>query len=439
MANVVIVGTQWGDEGKGKIVDLITGKFDVVARYQGGHNAGHTVSINDDKYVLHLIPSGILHRDTVCVIGNGVVVDPFALLEEMEALQSFGLEGRFFVSNRSHLIMPYHQALESGEEARLDEEKIGTTSRGIGPCYEDKMGRRGIRAGDLSDPVLFRAKVEANVDLKNRILEAIYQQEELDADAIFRSYMSVSDRLLPFITDTAEYLNQAIRQKKNILFEGAQGTHLDVDHGTYPYVTSSNATAGGACTGTGVGPCHLDGIIGIAKAYTTRVGGGPFPTEFSQDLGRYVQQRGAEIGASTGRPRRCGWFDAVVVRYASRINGVSTTVITKLDILDELDEIKICVGYEYRGERLGFFPTDRGVLEEVKPLYETHPGWKSDSSDVQEYDDLPDGAKNYLQRISELIEADISIVSIGPDRSETIILKDSPSLQKLFATPITVG
>ncbi len=439
MANVVIVGTQWGDEGKGKIVDLITEKFDIVARYQGGHNAGHTVSIQGQKYVLHLIPSGILHPDKVCVIGNGVVVDPFALLKEMEALQSFGLEGRLFVSNRSHLIMPYHRALESGEEARLDEDRIGTTSRGIGPCYEDKMGRRGIRAGDLPYPDLFQAKVKANLDLKNRILESVYRREKLDADSICESYLAIADRLVPFLTDTAEYLNRAIRRKKSILFEGAQGTHLDVDHGTYPYVTSSNATAGGACTGTGVGPCHLDGIIGIAKAYTTRVGGGPFPTELERDLGQYIQQRGAEVGASTGRARRCGWFDAVVVRYACLINCVNTLVITKLDVLDELEEIKICVEYEYRGEPLGVFPTDRSVLEKVKPRYETHPGWQADSSRVQHYEDLPEGAKSYLRRISELIETDISIVSIGPDRSETIVLKDSPPLRRLFPTPITVG
>lgn len=432
MANVVIVGTQWGDEGKGKIVDLITPRFRVVVRYQGGHNAGHTVIIHDKKYVLHLIPSGILHPDKVCVIGNGVVVDPQALTEELQMLEEFDVEGRLFISSRSHLIMPYHRAVEAAEEDCLAEERIGTTNRGIGPCYEDKMGRRGIRTGDLLYPEIFRAKLETNVAAKNRLLERLYGLEPLDIEEIYASYMKVAPTIGPFIIDTAEYLNKAVRNGGKILFEGAQGTLLDVDHGTYPFVTSSNATAGGACIGTGVGPSDINGIIGIAKAYTTRVGSGPFPTELTNSLGRHLQEKGAEFGASTGRPRRCGWFDAVVVRYACMINNIDTLVVTKLDVLDELDEIKICRGYEYQGKRLDSFPAQMMILEEVRPVYDTCPGWKTDTSQIQEYDELPQEARDYLNRISELIETDISIISIGPDRKETIILEESSRLQRLL-------
>lgn len=438
MSNVVIVGAQWGDEGKGKIVDLITERFNIVARYQGGHNAGHTVSIQDQKYVLHLIPAGILRPATVCVIGNGVVVDPCALHEEIEMLRGFGIsvEGRLFLSNRAHLIMPYHRALEIADENRRGEQRIGTTSRGIGPCYEDKMARRGIRVGDLFCPELFRNKLQANLELKNCILDRIYQAERLDAGEIFESYLSLAPKILPLVTDTAEYLGEAIRNGKSILFEGAQGTLLDVDHGTYPFVTSSNATAGGACTGTGVGPGHIHGVIGIAKAYTTRVGGGPFPTELTDRIGQHIRETGNEFGASTGRPRRCGWFDAVVVRYASLINHIDTLVITKLDVLDELDEIRICVGYQYRGRRMTFFPTDLTLLEEVEPLYESHPGWMTDTTPLQEYHHLPPKAKSYLNRISELTGTDISIISTGPNRAETIIMEESPRLQSLFLSRV---
>lgn len=431
MPNVVVVGTQWGDEGKGKIVHLITDRFDIVARYQGGHNAGHTVIIQDDKYILHLIPSGILHPEKVCVIGNGVVVDPVALEKELEMLKDFEVKDRLFISDRSHLIMPYHRAVEAAEENRLAEGRIGTTSRGIGPCYEDKVGRRGIRLGDLSHPELFRAKLETNLALKNEILIHLYKAEPLDAEQIYVSYMKLAPQILPLVTDTAEYLNGAIQSGKSILFEGAQGTLLDLDHGTYPYVTSSNATAGGACIGTGVGPGAIDGTIGIAKAYTTRVGEGPFPTELTGQIGEHLRSKGAEFGASTGRPRRCGWFDAVVVRYACLINNLDTLVVTKLDVLDELDEIKICVGYEREGKILDRFPMQMSVLEEVIPTYETHPGWKTDTSKMQDYQDLPKAARDYLDRISKLIKTDISIISIGPERDETIILEESPRLQKL--------
>jgi len=431
MPNVVVVGTQWGDEGKGKIVHLITDRFDIVARYQGGHNAGHTVIIQDDKYILHLIPSGILHPEKVCVIGNGVVVDPVALEKELEMLKDFEVKDRLFISDRSHLIMPYHRAVEAAEENRLAEGRIGTTSRGIGPCYEDKVGRRGIRLGDLSYPELFRAKLETNLALKNEILIHLYKAEPLDAEQIYVSYMKLAPQILPLVTDTAEYLNEAIQSGKSILFEGAQGTLLDLDHGTYPYVTSSNATAGGACIGTGVGPGAIDGTIGIAKAYTTRVGEGPFPTELTGQIGEHLRSKGAEFGASTGRPRRCGWFDAVVVRYACLINNLDTLVVTKLDVLDELDEIRICVGYEREGKILDRFPMQMSVLEEVTPTYETYPGWKTDTSKIQDYQDLPKAARNYLDRISKLIKTDISIISIGPERDETIILEESPRLQKL--------
>ena len=431
MPNVVIVGTQWGDEGKGKIVHLMTDRFDIVARYQGGHNAGHTVTIHEEKYVLHLIPSGILHPEKVCVIGNGVVVDPAALEEELKMLKDFQLNDRLLISNRSHLIMPYHRAVEAAEENRLAERQIGTTSRGIGPCYEDKVGRRGIRLGDLSDPELFKAKLETNVALKNEILTNVYKVEPLDPGQIYVSYMKMAPKILSFMTDTAEYLNGAIRSGKSILFEGAQGTLLDVDHGTYPYVTSSNATAGGACIGTGVAPSGIDGTIGIAKAYTTRVGGGPFPTELTDKTGEHIQSKGDEFGASTGRPRRCGWFDAVVVRYACLINNIDTLVVTKLDVLDELDEIKICVGYQREGKDLGHFPTQMNVLEEITPTYETHPGWRTDTSQIHDYDALPKAARDYLDRISDLIQTDISIISIGPERDETIILEESPRLHRL--------
>lgn len=434
MPNVVIVGSQWGDEGKGKIVDLITERFDIVARYQGGHNAGHTVAIEGTRYVLHLIPSGILHDDKVCVIGNGVVIDPVALIQELDTLKAGGIdvEGRLFISNRAHLIMPYHRALEAAEEGRL-KEKIGTTSRGIGPCYEDKMARRGVRVGDLLYPELFREKVRANTEFKNRALCAVYGGKALEADQMASDYLALTPRVVPFVTDTAEYLNRAVHSGKSVLFEGAQGTLLDVDHGTYPFVTSSSATAGGACTGTGVGPSLIGGVIGIAKAYTTRVGGGPFPTELNDDTGQTIRRVGAEYGASTGRPRRCGWFDAVVVRYASLINDLQTLVITKLDVLDQLEEIQVCVGYEYEGKPLNFFPTDIGVLSRVEPVYESHPGWQTDTSRTRRYDDLPERAKSYLNRLSELIQTDISIISTGPNRSETIILEESPRLQKLFA------
>ncbi|HEY3129882.1 MAG TPA: adenylosuccinate synthase [Acidobacteriota bacterium] len=434
MMNVVIVGTQWGDEGKGKIVDLFSERFDIVARYQGGHNAGHTVIIQGQKYVLHLIPSGILHPGKICVIGNGVVVDPPALIQEIETLHSLGVseEGRLFVSNHAHMIMPYHRAMEAGEELARADRALGTTARGIGPCYEDKMGRRGIRLGDVFNDQVFAAKIRENVKQKNSVLQEVYGLKPLDAEATYREYRSLCEKIKPYITDTAEYLNKQIKLGRRVLFEGAQGTLLDVDHGTYPYVTASNATAGGACTGTGVGPTSIHGVVGIAKAYTTRVGAGPLPTELNNSVGEKIQTRGAEFGSSTGRPRRCGWFDAVVVRYSALINNVDTLVITKLDVLDQLEEIRVCTGYTIDGRKLEGFPTDIETLQQCQPIYESHPGWMSDTSAVKEYSKLPSSARSYLERLSQLIQTDISIISIGPDRAETIMPAENSKLRRLL-------
>ncbi len=422
MPNIVVVGTQWGDEGKGKIVDLLSENFEVVARVQGGHNAGHTVIIEGRKYVLHLIPSGILHRDRLCVIGNGVVVDPFALLEELDALAEFEVAGRLFISSRCHLIMPYHRAVEMAEELRLGDQKIGTTSRGIGPCYEDKAGRRGIRLEALRHPDRFAAKVRDNVAFKNLILTKVYGVEPLDADEIIESYLGVADRILPLIVDTAEWINRAVREGKSILFEGAQGTLLDLDHGTYPFVTSSNATAGGACTGTGVGPGVIDGVVGISKAYTTRVGEGPFPTELTGAMGEQIRGKGSEFGASTGRPRRCGWFDAVVGRYSTAVNKVTSLVITKLDVLDGLEAIQVCVAYRHGDQVVEFLPDSTEALAEVEPIYESYPGWTEPTAGITCYDDLPENARSYLARLSELVDCEIAVVSTGPDRAETILV-----------------
>jgi adenylosuccinate synthase len=421
MPNIVVVGSQWGDEGKGKIVDLLTERFDVVARCQGGHNAGHTVIIGGEKFVLHLIPSGILRPDKICVIGNGVVVDPFALISELDSLERFDVEGRLYVGDRCHLIMPYHTALEAAEEERLGERRIGTTNRGIGPCYEDKAARRGIRVGALRHHGRFAEAVRENVAYKNRVLAGAFGVGSiLDPEPIIDSYLGAAEVVLPYVADTVGFLHRAVRQGKNVLFEGAQGTLLDVDFGTYPFVTSSNATAGGACTGTGVGPSAIDGVIGISKAYTTRVGGGPFPTELEGALGERVRSRGAEFGASTGRPRRCGWFDAVVGRYSSRINGTDFLVVTKLDVLDDLEEIRVCTGYRYDGDLLEDFPSSIEVLERVEPVYEVHPGWMTQTSGIRAYAELPDKAKRYLRRLAELVETDLCLISTGPDREETV-------------------
>ncbi len=426
MKNVVVVGTQWGDEGKGKIVDLLTEKFDVIARAQGGHNAGHTVIIGRTKYILHLIPSGILRSGKICVIGNGVVFDPFAFREELLGLAGIDYKGRLFISDRCHLIMPYHRAVEKAEEFLLGENRIGTTNRGIGPAYEDKVARRGLRIGDMGCPEIFRKRLEEVVRSKNLLLKEVYNSEPLDSGKIYDDYMSLADLVLPMVTETSELLNRLDKEGKRILFEGAQGALLDIDHGTYPFVTSSNSTSGGVCTGTGIGPARIDGVVGISKAYTTRVGAGPFPTEYDGSLGETFRSIGDEYGASTGRPRRCGCFDAVITGYSCNVNSVSTLVITKLDVLDQQEQIEVCTGYRYKNQILKTLPMHSEVLEKVEPVIETWKGWKKPTTGIREYGALPAEARDYLNRLKDLLETDISIVSVGPDRDDTLFVDGSP-------------
>jgi adenylosuccinate synthase len=427
MKNVVIVGAQWGDEGKGKVVDILAPHFDIVARYQGGHNAGHTVRIGDRKFILRLIPSGILHDECSCVIGNGVVVDPRAFNSELQELREMGVEceGRLFVSSRAHLILPYHVALDRAREERLGANSVGTTMRGIGPAYEDKASRCGIRAGDLFYPDLLREKIQVNIEEKNLELVSMGAQP-LAPEATLDDFLVEALRLKPFIRDTAMMINAAIQDGRSVLIEGAQGTMLDVDHGTYPFVTSSNATAGGAATGLGLPPKKITGALGIAKAYTTRVGGGPFPTELLDEQGAFLQKRGNEYGAVTGRPRRTGWFDATVVRYAVMLNGIDALALTKLDVLDEFDEISIATGYRCRGELLEGMPYGANVLAECEPVYETLPGWKTTTTRITNFDELPTTAKAYIHRVEELCGAPVALISTGPDRTETIIREDLP-------------
>jgi adenylosuccinate synthase len=422
MKNIVVIGAQWGDEGKGKVVDILAPHFQIVARYQGGHNAGHTVRIGERKFVLHLIPSGILHDDCVCVIGNGVVVHPEAFNAEVEELREMGVEceGRLFISTRAHLILPYHCALDRAREARLGAAGVGTTMRGIGPAYESKAARTGVRAGDLFHLDFAREKIKSNIEDANRELVALGDQP-LDVEATLDEFLTQASKLQPFVRDTAVLINQSIREGRAVLLEGAQGTMLDVDHGTYPFVTSSNATAGGAATGVGVPPRAVTGALGIAKAYTTRVGGGPFPTELFDEAGEYLRQRGNEYGASTGRPRRTGWFDAVVVRYAVMLNGLDAIALTKLDVLDEFDEIKVCTAYRYRNEVIEDIPYGAHALAGCEPIYETLPGWKTDTSRITDYDALPEKAKAYVRRLEELVGAPMAMISTGPERNETII------------------
>ncbi len=423
--NLAVVGVQWGDEGKGKIVDILSQGYDCVARYQGGHNAGHTVNIGDRHHVLHLIPSGIFHRDVKCVIGGGVVLDPLALIEESEAIErsmSIPLAGRLFVSNRCHLILPYHRALESAIENQLGERRIGTTSRGIGPAYEDKMGRRGLRVCDLINPETLPDKIRALVVEKNRTLEALKHPPTIDPEPICDSYAQYGQKIKSFVVDTAVLLNEIIRSGKSILFEGAQGTLLDVDHGTFPYVTSSSAAAGGAATGLGVSPKHVHQVIGISKAYTTRVGSGPFPTESLDAGGDELRTRGNEYGSTTGRPRRCGWFDGPAARYATMINALDSIAITKIDVLDTFDEIPVCVEYKYKGSVLKEFPADAAILAKVEPVYKIVRGWKKSIAGRTEWRELPAVAQDYLRFLSDYLRTPISIVSTGPGRNETIHL-----------------
>ncbi len=425
MPIVIVVGAQWGDEGKGKLVDVLTERADFVARYQGGHNAGHTVVIKDEKFVLHLIPSGILHKKTVCIIGNGVVVEPLALLEEMEGLRRKGIRisDNLRISRSAHLIMPYHLALDQANERSLGKKCIGTTGRGIGPAYVDKMARSGIRVGDLLNPGLFREKLTLNVKKVNLLMKNLYQSRGFSADRIFDEYMKYGGKLRKHIADTDVILNEAAAEGKNILLEGAQGTLLDIDHGTYPYVTSSSAVAGGACTGVGMGPTRISRVLGIVKAYTTRVGSGPFPTEILDSVGEDIRTRGGEFGATTGRPRRCGWLDTVVLRHAVMINGLSGVAVTKLDILDGLKKIKICTAYKHRGKTYQHFPKDIEVLEKCTPVYEEMDGWTASTLGVREFGKLPSKARAYLRRLEELIGARVDFISTGRKRDELITIR----------------
>jgi adenylosuccinate synthase len=426
MANIVVLGTQWGDEGKGKIIDLIAPSFDVVARSQGGHNAGHTVYIEGEKIVLHLIPSGILRSDKLCIIGNGVVINPSAFLHELAELEKYGIksEENVAISKKAHMILPYHSLIEKISERERGSKKIGTTSRGIGPAYQDKAARLGIRAGDLLNLSVLREKIEQNVDEKNIYL-AHFGEKELDKDQVFEEYAVYAQHLKKYIKDVSLLLDDCIGQGKAILFEGAQGTLLDIDHGTYPYVTSSNSTVGGVCTGLGVGPDKIDAVIGITKAYTTRVGGGPFPTESMGEIGRLLMEKGNEYGATTGRPRRCGWFDAVAVGYSCRINGIKKVVLTKSDVRDVFDEIQVCVGYKLKGERLRGFPSDIWELAEVEPIFKKVKGWKEPVSESREYSSLPQAFKDYVKLIEDLIQADVSIISTGKNRKESILMEEN--------------
>jgi len=425
MAVIVIVGAQWGDEGKGKIVDVLTEKAACVARYQGGHNAGHTVVINNEKFVLHIIPSGILHKGKVCIIGNGVVVDPSALIDEVDGLKKRGIKvgENLLLSKNAHLIMPYHTAIEREQEKLKGSKKIGTTGKGIGPAYVDKAARVGLRAGELLFPEIFKEKLKANVSGVNHLLKTLYNAPAFDAEALYKEYMGYAERLSAHIADTDIIINKMVDKNKNMLFEGAQGTLLDVDHGTYPYVTSSSSGAGGACTGLGVGPTKITGVIGVVKAYTTRVGEGPFPTEINDSLGEKIREKGGEYGATTGRPRRCGWLDIVALRYSVRINGLSGIVLTKLDILDGLDTIKICNAYKYGGKIYKEFPKELNVLESCEPVYEEVFGWKESTSGIKKFERLPKAAQRYIRKIERMLNVEINIVSSGQKRDELIMLK----------------
>jgi adenylosuccinate synthase len=426
MGNLVIIGAQWGDEGKGKIVDILAQNADIVVRYQGGSNAGHTVINDRGTFVFHLIPSGILYRGTLCAIGNGVVVDPGSLIEEMDHLQGQGVKfgKNFVISQRAHVILPYHKAIDRASEQSKGSRKIGTTGRGIGPSYADKMARIGILMGDLLNPPLFKKKLEENLVEMNWFLERLYKVETFQVDKVFDQYMAYADRLRSYIVDTTTLLNRAIGKNKTVLFEGAQGTHLDVDFGTYPYVTSSSSAAGGACTGTGVGPTMIDAVLGIAKVYTTRVGSGPFPTELTDEVGQGLQERGKEFGSTTGRARRCGWFDAVVVRHATQVNGLSSLAVTKLDVLDGCKELKLCTGYRHGSTIHKDMPADLDVLTGCEPVYQRMKGWAAATTGTTSYKRLPVEAKRYLARIEELAQCRIDMISTGSKRAETIILRN---------------
>jgi adenylosuccinate synthase len=419
MPSTVVVGAQWGDEGKGKVIDILSARMDVIVRYQGGNNAGHTVVVGDDSFILHLIPSGILHKGKTCVIGNGVVIDPRALLEEIRMLEDKGIgaDGRLFVSEEAHVIFPYHKLIDELREEKKS--KIGTTKKGIGPCYADKVARCGIRVVDLLEEETLREKLAANLEEKNQTLAKIYSAKPFDFAGLYAEYADYGKRIRKYVCNTKVLINDAVKARKRVLFEGAQGTLLDVDFGTYPFVTSSNATAGGASTGSGLGPSRIDKVVGVVKAYTTRVGEGPFPTEFSKDLMERIRHKGKEFGATTGRPRRCGWFDSVIVRHSVLVNGIDEIVVTKLDVLDDLESIKICTAYKYGGKAYTEFPSSVKALAGCVPVYEELPGWKADTTRVTSYLGLPKNARNYLKRIQSLVSTKIVLISVGSDRNQT--------------------
>ncbi|MBE9225688.1 adenylosuccinate synthase [Phormidium sp. LEGE 05292] len=425
MANVIVIGAQWGDEGKGKITDLLSKSADVVVRYQGGVNAGHTVVVQGQTFKLHLIPSGILYPETQCIIGSGTVIDPKVLIGELDQLKELNISTEnLMISQTAHVTMPYHRMIDQASEERRGDFKIGTTGRGIGPTYADKSERTGIRILDLIEPETLREQLHWTITYKNAILEKLYNLPPLDPEAVIEEYLDYAERLRPHVVDCSLKIYDAVQRKRNILFEGAQGTLLDLDHGTYPYVTSSNPVAGGACVGAGVGPTMIDRVIGVSKAYTTRVGEGPFPTELSGTLGELLCDRGAEFGTTTGRKRRCGWFDAVIGRYAVRINGIDCLAVTKLDVLDELEEIKVCVAYEIDGQRCEDFPSSSRLFANCRPIYKTLPGWQQSTADCRTLEDLPSKALDYLKFLAELMKVPIAIVSLGASRDQTIIVED---------------
>ncbi len=427
MKNIIVLGAQWGDEGKGKVVDIYSEFVDTIARSTGGNNAGHTLVVRGEKFIFHLIPSGILHPGKKCVIGNGVVVDPKVLLSEIDKLKSRDYlkdDSQLKVSELAHIILPYHIVLDRVREEKLGSKKIGTTARGIGPCYEDKVARIGVRACDLVQPDTFAEKLAANLELKNFLLKSFYGAEGIDFRSTLEEFLSYGERIRPYLIDTSLFLNEEIHRGAKVLFEGAQGTLLDIDHGTYPFVTSSNTTAGGLCTGSGVAPTKISGVIGVAKAYITRVGGGPLPTELFDDEGQMIRDRGDEYGATTGRPRRCGWFDVPVIRYTHRLNSLSAMALTKLDVLSGLPHVKVCVAYKIDGIRREDFPLTLSEIERALPVYERLEGWKEDLSNARELGDLPKAAQKYVRRLEELTGVEISLISVGADRNQTIMRKN---------------
>lgn len=426
MTAIVVVGTQWGDEGKGKITDFLSKDAQVIARYQGGDNAGHTIQFDNQKFGLHLVPSGIFSSDKISIIGNGVVVNPKSLISELAEIEEKGVQtDNLRISSRAHIILPYHIAFDKLQEQSKGDQKIGTTNKGIGPCYSDKMARIGIRMCDLLDKEIFREKLAHTLEFKNAILTKVYDEQPLDFEAIFEEYYAYGQQLKPYVTDTSVILNQAIDRGERVLFEGAQGNLLDIDHGTYPFVTSSNPVAGGVTTGTGVGPTKIDAVIGVCKAYTSRVGEGPYPTELFDEIGDQIREVGREYGTTTGRPRRVGWFDSVVMAHSCRVSGITKLSLNSIDVLSGLETVKICTGYRTpAGDIITHYPASLEELSKMEPVYEELPGWDEDITGIREYDNLPDNAQRYVERISKLVGAPIATVSVGPDREQTIILQD---------------